>query len=347
MCFFIYAPKSTIELEYVNEHIKILPNGSSQIQAEIFLKNCSNAPINKVMILYPNRFIKKWRQDEFLYSDPSQDRIKDLTPDFKRPNDKCNNHYNKVPNKFINWNSPTVSIKEPDPLKIDEFNPPNLVHEGIVSDDNKIEVFEDDVFDYNETKIIDECRFAHITINCIPPITPSTTYAFKIFFNPMISTIIDYRGYKNLLDRIKVKPLYYRINSPIDVVQSFKTGLSAFSDSIPQRPHFDKKIYEQAIKSIKEKVITNGIEAADTETLITDWRISISFADGVDPVEISESGQIFRLRPFPDLFVSDENKAVKIYQYYTGNYFWGYQKQFKYSVVMSAKPTNFIFQWKI
>ena len=344
MCFYVYAPNFKIDLEYVNEHIKIFPNGSSQIIAEIFIRNCSDLPLDKITLLYPNKFIGKWRNDEFAYY-VSPSRFANLTNDFTQPLETCNRHYNKVPGKSCTFTDSLFIIKEPDPKNINNGATQMLVHTGKVTENVQIEVFPDNEFNYTETKICDGCKFTCITINFAPPISPSVTQAFKLYLHPIDTTHTNRKMFNKIIDRILKNELYYRIHSPHEVLSNLKANLNTLeedlgsADSLP----FHQDAMRPAIMQIKDKIFSRGVESTTTETIITDWRTSISFANGIEPITITESGQINKFSPFPDIFVSEKDIPIPMYQYYTGNRYFAAQNQLKYSIVVIAKPKGFLY----
>jgi hypothetical protein len=168
----LYSPRAHIELEYVNEHIKILSNGSSLVRAELFVTNLSSSSINEIMILYPNRFISEWRHDEFNYRiEPSL--IQNLTDELKSPDSKYNDHYNKAPGKTLRLAGNEVVVEEPEPTEISKSSPAKLIHRGIVPDACSREIFEAEFFGYHEIRVMDKLRYTHLTLRFSPSLQTS------------------------------------------------------------------------------------------------------------------------------------------------------------------------------
>ncbi len=344
MCFYLFAPYAKIDIVYAYEDIKILAQGSSEIRTEFFVQNCSPSPIEKLILIYPNSFIEKWRYDEFSYFLDDNKRLKDLSSDFKEPQSKVNNHYNKVPSKSIKWIPPEVIIEEDYPGKKNQ----RIEHKGIVSE-YKTNVFDDEVFDWEEIKILDEIKFTFVTINCKESIQPGMIYAFKLFFNPITTCILKEKKrqlnkIQKLFDTVKGVPLFFSIIDPFEVKNKFIKELKTFTEQIENRklPRSELAAYKDQLNSMDKKIFRDGLENPKTSTIISDYRILISLKRGIDLLRISEAGDLKKVDPFPEIFVSDDTGPMELFQFYTGKkYLDGEPETFSYRINISVKRKLF------
>lgn len=58
MCFYVYAPNAKITIQYASESITLLKNRKSEVIADLLISNDSDAEIQELNIIYPNRFFQ-------------------------------------------------------------------------------------------------------------------------------------------------------------------------------------------------------------------------------------------------------------------------------------------------
>lgn len=56
MCFYIYAPKSRIEITFASESVTLKKGGRSEVVVDALIANLSKEPIRDIKIIYPNIF---------------------------------------------------------------------------------------------------------------------------------------------------------------------------------------------------------------------------------------------------------------------------------------------------
>jgi hypothetical protein len=339
MCFYIYAAGSEIDIEYAYENVKICSNGSSKIIAELFIKNRSELPIHQFIILYPNSFINKFNPSEFAIL-LSEQRIENLTRDFTKPDNVCNDHYNKSDYKSITYSNGVVKIAEVN-HEINEC-PIDIEHEGIVAIDSDFRIYgEEGVFEYLDVILLDGAKITPIFVDCKPAIEPNCTCAFKFFFNPIKTCLPnDTSIIQNILSYIRRKPLYFQIYSPINIVEKMEEDINSFMDDMSKNKTSSlSEVYPDSLNTIKNILIDNGIKKQGTKTNIIDWRIIVNFEKKIKLAKISSSGDIKELAPFPDIFI-EQDGPTEIYEYCSGSRYFD-KSMPKYRINILVEKSSF------
>jgi hypothetical protein len=294
MCFYLYAPRSKISIEYANEIITFLPDGSSKIQLEFLLENQSpttTGGIEDFFIIYPNVFLKE-DESEMLRFDPDG-KSKNITKTLRTRELPENAHYtdNDILDKdfVIDENDETTIIEsgidgneyrykgkaidtKEDNLKV-TFSPEADSH-----------LTNDDALNYDETLLLLKNKLTHFKFKMQKELLPSQKRWIRLYFNPKCTTAVKYLGFRQKLSS-KLAPTIspYQIQGMTNLILNLKEKLKDYKT-------FDPKLIQQGKKrldagrvedvrlvagNVYRKLVEKGFESTGCQTTVQDWRITI------------------------------------------------------------------------
>jgi len=341
MCFAVYAPGSILELVYVNEDIRLFRDSSSRISVELFIKNKSNDPIQVLQLLYPNKFIQYWRNDQWYFKDPKYDDLyTDLTSDFTKVDDPCNDHYNKREGSALKCDGQTLRIYEFDENIADLSQvPPRFT--GTVRGDVTFLIFGAQAFkdDYFMVRAMQEWRYSHFAIEFSIPIEPEETRCIKLRFKPRCATVgpCKHLRFRGVLNRLRGVELNYKIYGPSDVTSNFERTVDERLRAIEANNLAEKKNSLAVAQRIWNNTVTNGYKAPGTKTTIREWRLLINIPEQLSLTNMGHSGNLKKHDKHFDIYEDEQGNQFKVYRFLTGENHFTNVSQFSYEIVLSAQ----------
>lgn len=295
MCFYLYAPHSKISIEYANEIIIFLPDGSSKIQLEFLLENQSptnTEPIKDFFIIYPNVFLKE-DESEMLRFDPSGE-FKNITKTLRKRELPENAHYtdNNILDKdfVIDENDETIIIESG--IDGNEYKYRGKAID--TRDDNLVVTFsaseesssatKDGGLNYDETLLLLKNKLTHFKFNLQERLLPSQKRWIRLYFNPKCTTAVNYLGFwQGLFSKLAPVIFPYQIKGMTNLILNLKENLENYKNFNAEFIQQGKKRLDAGrvedvrlvASNVYKKLVEKGFESSGCQTTVQDWRITI------------------------------------------------------------------------
>lgn len=340
MCFYLYAPNYSIELKYVNETIKLLSNGSSEITTEILLENNSPQELKEVNIIYPNSFLKPRQQfQEFDHVGSFENRTSEL----RQKTIPQNYHYTRDQNKVFEVTGNAVTIGDKNSDKIYKGKAIDVEEDALILHDHNSKTLR-----YEDIQILlygmARKRFNMLSFNFKEPLHTNDGRWIRLGFKPESTTMVPLKWYNKHSARYLYNAgLNYNVFGPDNVKHLIAEHLIAIEsvDKNALEKNVGEGFGEMAASyqaDLKTKLIDNGISKATTT--INDWRIVIT-TEGfkVRIFNIEPQGSIERAEPYSYHPYSEESNKVGInYHFCAGKIYDKTDAKFILNIVAETRP---------
>jgi len=231
VCFYIYAPKSAIEVEFASESISLTSRGSGIIVADLLIKNASPDAIKSLYVIYPNRFITTNRWNQY-----KPEQIKDgflqCTEELLDPANPVNRIYTISGHDFIP-DVESLKIIKPNPDKPSE--PKTYVGEIIEADKDEFRICPKQT---DKALIaLAENFFTAFVYTFSKPLENNKARWIRLLFRPRRTAFYFYgRGKEFILWMINSLRYSYQLMGPFDVLRLLQERISIMTEIV------DKKI---------------------------------------------------------------------------------------------------------
>jgi hypothetical protein len=311
MCLHIFSPGKRLELDYVAESIT-LEKGGSEETIEMLLSNHSGEDIDRIHLVYPRALPNFPDQPE-----GDQRIFQDLTSTWLDINSPYNRLYRsigdlRIEHLEVSGFAVTASIRDLHSLAV--VHP----YRGWIRGHLKLTRYQPAQslpLNDEEWAVLSRLGWAVITIHFESVIPPTEARWLRVFARggrrpQNIHSFIEY-WYRKLCGLLVDT---FKIEGPIDLKERIVAYLRAADQFAPSALDYHMKA---TLPVVVEKVLTRGIEVANTETVVQDWRINIfwnRYRRIADPVP---SGDIVASGPGHTVLLMDR-KSVKCYQFKAG-----------------------------
>ena len=207
MCFFIYAPATSLNIEYANEIITLLPDGSSEIQIEFLLENLSTSPVERFFLIYPNIFLKAESNEMKRFTPVGS--FKNTTGTLLSRDLPENSHYTSenILEKNFSVDGDVATVVESSIYGYESE------YSGKVKDVDEdlleINFYENPTgqftqLNYKETALLLQNKITHFVFNLQESLESSSKRWFRFYFRPKYTTARKLKWYEKL-----IKPYFY------------------------------------------------------------------------------------------------------------------------------------------
>lgn len=270
MCLYVFTPGKELQVTFASETI-VLVEGGSQVVLDLFVTNLSDDFLNCLHIVYP-RGIQLNRRSK---TNPT---IRDITYTWLIEKSLYNRFY-YTGGWFLKRKSGVglceITIGMPSLKEHTKFK----TYEGVIRGDQKLGLFEfttsqlftDNVWEYLAN--LEPPGWSVFTIKFKKGIEPRETRVLRL---EVIAEIFPNNQYSVVEHRIrKILGLLshrFAIEGPENVRFHFINSLKSPSTMDEASP-YSSLILE--LQSFQSKMITGGLEAPGTNTIINDWRLNV------------------------------------------------------------------------
>ena len=338
MCFYLYAPKYSIELKYVNETIKLLSNGSSEVVTEILIENNSPEELKEVNIIYPNSFLKPRKQfQEFDHVGVFENRTSEL----RQKTIPQNYHYTRDQNKVFEviGNYVTIGDKKSDKIykgqAIDTKKDALMLHDQ----NSKFLKYEDILILFFG---MGHKRFNVFTFTFETPLSQNEKRWIRLCFKPESTTMVPLKWYNKQSARYLYNAgLNYNVFGPDNVRNFIEEHLTALESIDKKAIGNIEDRYSNTIEAfqadLKSKLLDEGI--SKTSIKINDWRIAIA-TDGfkVRIFNIAPQGSIECAEPYSYPYYDKSNSVGISYHFRAGKIYSKEDAKFILNIVAETMP---------
>lgn len=338
MCFYLYAPKYSVELKYVNETIKLLSNGSSEIITEILLENNSPQELKEVNIIYPNSFLKPRKQ--FHEFDPIG-FFENRTSELREKNIPQNYHYTLDQNKVFEVTGNTVTIGDKNSNKIYTGKAIDIKKDALMVHDQNSKFLK-----YEDILILffgmGHKRFNIFTFKFETPMSQNEKRWIRLCFKPESTTMVPLKWYNKHSARYLYNAgLNYNVFGPDNVKNFIEEHLTALKSIDKKAIENIEEQYSNKVEAfqadLKSKLIDEGILKTSIE--VNDWRIAIA-TEGfkVRIFNIEPQGSIERAEPYSYPYSDESNKVGINYHFRAGKIYGNNDAKFILNIVAETIP---------
>lgn len=266
MCVLLFSPGKTVQVDYAAESITLKAGGRTDI-IDLLVTNHSDQPIERLHLLYPHAI-------PLTQLSPAVDDITTtLTEGDKSP-------YNVF--YFTEFTHLAIDRGLPeDKLTVSMLNPNNVVetvhYEGYIKGSHRLipyEVAGSEVLTEREWYILSQLGWSAFTIKFDIPMEKNEARWLRLSAETGVLSVND----TGFLDRLVKKYLgiltdTFEIAGPLDVRYRFKNALTAAG--VGGGNSEVEAVSRMVLHSLFDKIITRGVGAADTVTVIKDWRLNV------------------------------------------------------------------------
>ncbi|MBI5694409.1 MAG: hypothetical protein HZC51_01545 [Nitrospirae bacterium] len=339
MCFYVYAQNTTIKLDYVSETITLNKDGSSDVEIDLLVTNKSDAPVDCLSIIYPNKFARV-RHVVNDNNEKSIDTVRDGIIEDKShiiplTTHRENRSY-RLPGSKILEEAPddTVAYFEvPEgatPICVVQADPNNpmrsIKYYGVLHGGSELDIDMDN-YDCYEWKALLWLNNSALKCKLEKPLMKNIPRWFRWHFKARRSILnvpsvfsVSYivKKYTNLF------PYNYEICGPFDVIHRLRSGLNAALMRLEEDSELSGADFNLingkmiATKSLIEKIF-GGDDTAESlsSTIITEWRTHL-FPDVLERItDIVQTGYVLPSGGFPN-YIHDMGKSIPCYEWKTG-----------------------------
>jgi hypothetical protein len=274
MCLHIFAPGKKIQIDYAAESIS-LKNGGSEALVDLLITNHSTEVIDRLHIVYPHAIP---------LSEPSTSAgpaFTDITDTWLSPDSIYNDFYGTPETLFEV--RPGDGYAE---LVVKLINPSDirkiLDYKGYLRGPQNLTPYapsDSDELDADEWKILSELGFSVFSVKFAMPIAAGEARWLRLRGQTGLLRHNRYIFVERWARRLCGQLVHrFEIAGPLDVhhrIVSFLRAAGVYQPPRHRSGHDGTKYSMLKVQSLQHKLLSHGLEADNTETVVKDWRVNV------------------------------------------------------------------------
>jgi hypothetical protein len=292
MCVHLFHQGSTLRIEYASESIT-LSNGGSEDLLDLLVTNRSGNDLDRIHAVYPHA----------VPPDSKLPWFEDLTETWLESSSPYNLSYADLGAITTHEHSPgvvMVRVSLPDAnnaLKEKEYAATIRGSQSLVP----YEVADQQMLDDIEWRLLSELGWSIFSIKFTRPLGAGESRWLRLRASTGGQPQNRYRSIDRWVTRmLGLLTHHFEIAGPLDIKHRLAITMKAAS-SLQAGPSAIEQSVHAKVMTLTDKVLTRGLLAPGTETVVNDWRINVfsgtyrQFDDPVAVGDIQQSGELFNL----------------------------------------------------